>query len=105
MKAKFVIHAVGPVWHGGKSDEQALLADAYRNSLELAFVKGLRTVAFPSISTGAYGYPIVMASQVAISTVKGFLEEKDKLERVIYVLFSSRDLSVYRDEAAVLLKH
>ncbi|MEM3464024.1 MAG: O-acetyl-ADP-ribose deacetylase [Candidatus Bathyarchaeia archaeon] len=99
LKAKHVIHTVGPVWRGGRSGEPELLADAYRNSLKLAVSKGLKTIAFPSISTGAYGYPIEKASQVAISTVKEFLEKEDKLEKVVFVLFSSRDLEIYKDAA------
>lgn len=99
LKAKYVIHTVGPVWRGGGSGEPELLADAYRNSLKLAVSKGLKTIAFPSISTGAYGYPIEKASQVALSTVKEFLEKEDKLEKVVFVLFSSRDLEIYKDVA------
>ncbi|MEM1726681.1 MAG: O-acetyl-ADP-ribose deacetylase, partial [Candidatus Bathyarchaeia archaeon] len=69
LKAKYVIHTVGPVWRGGKSGEAELLAEAYRNSLKLAVSKGIKTIAFPSISTGAYGYPIDEASRIALSTV------------------------------------
>jgi O-acetyl-ADP-ribose deacetylase (regulator of RNase III) len=99
LKAKYVIHTVGPVWRGGESGEPELLADAYRNSLRLAVSKGLKTIAFPSISTGAYGYPIEKASRIAISTVKEFLEKEDKLDKVILVLFSKRDLEVYEETA------
>jgi O-acetyl-ADP-ribose deacetylase (regulator of RNase III) len=99
LKAKHVIHTVGPVWRGGRSGEPELLADAYRNSLKLAVSKGLRTIAFPSISTGAYGYPIEKASQVAISTVKDFLEKEDALDMVVFVLFSKRDFEIYKDVA------
>ncbi|MEM3672846.1 MAG: O-acetyl-ADP-ribose deacetylase [Candidatus Bathyarchaeia archaeon] len=104
LKARYVIHTVGPVWRGGGSGEPELLADAYRNSLKLAVSKGLKTIAFPSISTGAYGYPIEKASQVAISTVKEFLEKEDKLERVVFVLFSSRDLEIYKDAAKKIFR-
>jgi O-acetyl-ADP-ribose deacetylase (regulator of RNase III) len=99
LKAKHVIHTVGPVWRGGRSGEPELLADAYRNSLKLAVSKGLRTIAFPSISTGAYGYPIEKASQVAVSTVKDFLEKEDALDMVVFVLFSKRDFEIYKDVA------
>jgi O-acetyl-ADP-ribose deacetylase (regulator of RNase III) len=99
LKAKHVIHTVGPVWRGGRSGEPELLADAYRNSLKLAVSKGLKTIAFPSISTGAYGYPIEKASQVAISTVKDFLEKEDALDMVVFVLFSKRDFEIYKDVA------
>ena len=95
LKAKHVIHTVGPVWLGGFHVEAELLKQAYRNTLKLAVSKGLRIVAFPSISTGAYGYPIEEASQVALGTVKTFLESEDKLVRVIFALFSDRDLEVY----------
>jgi O-acetyl-ADP-ribose deacetylase (regulator of RNase III) len=71
------------------------LKQAYKNSLKLAVAKGLKTIAFPSISTGAYGYPIEDASQIAVRTVKDFLEKEDKLERVVFVLFSENDFQVY----------
>ena len=95
LKAKFVIHTVGPVWHGGSNGEEELLRQAYVNSLRLAVSKGLRSLAFPSISTGAYGYPTEKASRVAVRAVKAFLENEDKLEKVILVLFSERDYAVY----------
>jgi len=98
LKAKFVIHTVGPIWHGGDSGEPELLANAYRNSLALAVAKKLRTVAFPSISTGAYGYPIHEASQVAVRTVKDFLEKEEGLDEVVFVLFSERDWKIYLDD-------
>jgi O-acetyl-ADP-ribose deacetylase (regulator of RNase III) len=99
LKARYVIHTVGPIWQGGISGEPVLLADAYRNSLRLAVSIRLRTVAFPSISTGAYGYPIMDASRVAFRTVKEFLETEDDLEEVVFVLFSEHDLKVYSDAA------
>ena len=95
LKAKHVIHTVGPVWLGGFHVEAELLKQAYRNTLKLAASKGLRTIAFPSISTGAYGYPVEEASRVALSTVKSFLENEDKLERVTFVLFSDKVYEVY----------
>jgi O-acetyl-ADP-ribose deacetylase (regulator of RNase III) len=97
LKAKYVIHTVGPIWRGGDEGEQGLLADAYRNSLALAVSKKLMTVAFPSISTGAYGYPIESASIVALRTVKNFLQKENGLNEVVFVLFSERDLKVYVD--------
>jgi len=97
LKAQYVIHTVGPIWRGGNRDEPRLLSDAYWNSLELAVSKGLKTVAFPSISTGAYGYPVEKASRIALKTVKSFLQERDSLEEVRFVLFSSSDLGKYRD--------
>ena len=99
LKAKHVIHTVGPVWHGGSVGEAGLLAEAYTNSLKVAVVNKLRTIAFPSISTGAYGYPVQEASQVAAKAVKHFLETKDNLDEVVFVLFSDRDLKVYLEAA------
>jgi len=99
LKARYVIHTVGPVWRGGNCREPELLAQAYRNSLRLAVSKGLKTVAFPSISTGAYGYPIGDASRIALKAVKGFLEKEDKLGEVVFVLFFEYDLKVYMDSA------
>lgn len=99
LKAKHVIHTVGPVWQGGNQGEPELLRDAYVNSLRLAVVNKLRTIAFPSISTGAYGYPIQEASQVAIKAVKTFLETEDSLDEVVFVLFSEHDLTVYLETA------
>ena len=95
LKAKHVIHTVGPIWFGGFHVEAELLKQAYRNALKLAVSKGLKTIAFPSISTGAYGYPIEEASRIAVGTVKAFLENEDRIERVIFVLFSDKDLEVY----------
>ena len=104
LKAKYVIHTVGPVWQGGNQCEPQLLAEAYRNSLMLASSKGLKTIAFPSISTGAYGYPIGMASRIAQTTVKDFLEKEDKLGKVVFVLLSERDLEVYEKTIRQVLK-
>jgi O-acetyl-ADP-ribose deacetylase len=87
LPARHVIHTVGPVWHGGQSGEPGLLANCYRNSLRLAVEHGLRTVAFPAISTGVYGYPLEKAARVAVREVAEFLEQDDTLERVILVAF------------------
>jgi O-acetyl-ADP-ribose deacetylase (regulator of RNase III) len=99
LKAKHVIHTVGPVWHGGRRGEAELLAQAYQNSLLTALDNGLKTVAFPSISTGAYGYPIRDASRIALKAVREFLEKEDKLSEVVFVLFSESELKVYMDAA------
>ncbi|MEM0111511.1 MAG: O-acetyl-ADP-ribose deacetylase [Candidatus Parvarchaeota archaeon] len=99
LKAKYVIHTVGPVWRGGKSGEAELLAEAYRNSLKLAVSKGIKTIAFPSISTGAYGYPIDEASRIALSTVKDFLEKENGLEEVVFVLFTKESFEKYKEVA------
>lgn len=103
LKAKYVIHTVGPVWLGGFHVEAELLKQAYKNSLKLAVAKGIKSIAFPSISTGAYGYPIEEASHVALKTVKEFLEKEDKLEKVIFVLFSDRDFEIYLETAKSIL--
>jgi len=103
LKARYVIHTVGPIWRGGNHGEPELLAEAYRNSLKLAASKGLKTVAFPSISTGAYRYPVEKASRIAIATVKEFLETEDKLDMVVFVLFTRHDFEVYRNAAKEIL--
>ncbi|MBS7631762.1 O-acetyl-ADP-ribose deacetylase [Candidatus Bathyarchaeota archaeon] len=98
LKAKYVIHTVGPVWRGGSRDEAKSLAEAYMNSLRLAVDKGLRSISFPSISTGAYGYPIDEACKVAVSTVIDFLTNNGRIDEVRFILFSSRDFEVYKKE-------
>ncbi len=96
LHARWVIHAVGPVWRGGGSHEAELLASAYRASLEAARGKGARSIAFPSISTGAYGYPIRDAARVALASVLSFLADPGVgLERVRFVLFNDHDLAIY----------
>jgi O-acetyl-ADP-ribose deacetylase (regulator of RNase III) len=101
--AKYVIHAVGPVWRGGEGDERELLESCYRQSLGLARDHGVRSIAFPSISTGAYGYPLQEAAVVAQSTVRGFLEEEPLPEQVVFSCFSDEDRKVYERVAARLL--
>ncbi|MCL5058481.1 MAG: O-acetyl-ADP-ribose deacetylase [Actinobacteria bacterium] len=96
LKARYVIHTVGPIWSGGGSSEDELLADAYRNSLSLAVERGIKSVAFPSISTGAYRFPTARAARVAAATVKSFLERTASLEEVRFVLFSEKDYNIYR---------
>jgi len=95
LPAKYVIHAVGPVWHGGGNNEPALLASCYRRALELAVEHRLSSIAFPSISTGIYGYPIELAAPSAVSTVREFVRVESSLERVIFCCFSQDDLAVY----------
>jgi O-acetyl-ADP-ribose deacetylase (regulator of RNase III) len=90
LKAKFVIHTVGPIWHGGNKGEPELLASAYQESLKVAAENNLSSISFPSISTGAYGYPVAEAAKVAIKTVKTFLEERrTSIKEVVFVLFDS----------------
>ena len=105
LKAKYVIHTVGPIWKGGSHHESRLLADTYRNSLELAVSKALGSIAFPSISTGSYGYPIDDASKIALNTVKGFLESKDDLDEVSFILFTSHDFEIYKKAAAQIMSN
>jgi len=95
MKAKYVIHTVGPIWRGGKGNEKQLLADAYRNSLQIAVENDIITISFPSISTGAYGFPIDKAALIALQTVQEFLRKRP-LEEVHFVLFSQEDLHRYQ---------
>jgi len=96
LQARYVIHTVGPVWHGGRRNEDRLLADCYRNSLELARENQLKTVAFPSISTGAYRFPIERASRIALETVGAFLAGQSVVSKVYFVCFSKDDLHVYQ---------
>ena len=96
LKARHVIHTVGPIWHGGGKDEAELLESAYRESLKLAAENHLNSVSFPSISTGAYGYPLEQASRIAIRTVISFLRESiTSVKEVVFVLFDSRTFDVY----------
>jgi len=104
LKAKFVIHTVGPIWHGGKSGEKELLKDAYLNSLKLAVQKELKSISFPSISTEAYGYPIYETARTALSTVKEYLEQENGLEEVNFVLFTEEDLNMYQDAAKEIFR-
>lgn len=103
LKARYVIHTVGPIWYGGKYGEPNLLGESYENSLKLAVSKGLTSISFPSISTGAYRFPIDEASKIALGTVKKFLETEDNLSKVVFVLFRSADLATYKRKAIEVL--
>jgi O-acetyl-ADP-ribose deacetylase (regulator of RNase III) len=106
LPARFVIHTVGPVWSGGRRREDELLASAYRSSLRLAAGRALRSIAFPSISTGAYRFPIERAATIALRTVRDFLvTEPHELDEVRFVLFTERDLGVYERALAALVEH
>jgi O-acetyl-ADP-ribose deacetylase (regulator of RNase III) len=104
LRAKHVIHAVGPVWRGGGRGEPELLAACYRNSLSLAVTRGLKTIAFPAISTGAYGYPVEAATRVALNEVSTFLAADGWLDQVVLCCFSPADFDVYQRTAAELLR-
>ena len=93
--AKFVIHTVGPVWNGGMKNEPQLLADCYTNSLKLAIENYVKTIAFPNISTGIYGYPKQLAAEIAVKTVQNFLEENEMLKEVIFVCFDDENFEIY----------
>jgi O-acetyl-ADP-ribose deacetylase (regulator of RNase III) len=93
-----VIHAVGAIWYGGGSGEAAILASAYRSSLALARAHGVRSIAFPALSTGIYGYPIDAATKIAVATVRAELATPGLPERVIFACFNPEVLAAYRDE-------
>ena len=96
LPARFVIHTVGPVWHGGNRGEPETLANCYRNSLHVAVENGIKTLAFPAISCGAYGYPIEEAAKIAVKTTREFLANDSKIEKVIFALFSEDLYEGYR---------
>ena len=96
LPSKHVIHTVGPVWDGGRANEDALLADCYRNSLKLGEENGLRMVAFPAISTGVFGFPKERATRIAVREVRAFLDQDVGVEQVIFVCFSERDFDMYQ---------
>ncbi|GIV59603.1 MAG: O-acetyl-ADP-ribose deacetylase [Rhodothermaceae bacterium] len=105
LPARWVIHTVGPIWTGGGNGEEKILAAAYRNSLALAHQHGLRTVAFPSISTGAYGFPITLAAPIALRTVRDEVQARPgAFDEVRFVLFSEADYETYRTALEVLAK-
>jgi O-acetyl-ADP-ribose deacetylase len=95
LPARYVIHAVGPVWRGGTGGEPELLASCYRRSLEIAGANGARTVAFPSISTGVYGYPTELAAAIAVGTVRASIPSLPAIEEIVFCCFSPGDLRVY----------
>ena len=97
LKARHVIHCVGPVWHGGKRGEPEALASCYRNALALAEKHGLKSIAFPAISTGAYGYPIEAATKIAVREARAFEKHHSDI-RIVFCCFSASDAAVYRHE-------
>ena len=95
LKAKWVIHAVGPIWQGGGHGEAELLASCYHYALRLAAVQSARSVAFPAISCGAYGYPVLAASAIAVRTVRNFFRNEDRIERVLFCCFTDEVWNAY----------
>ncbi|MBV7562177.1 O-acetyl-ADP-ribose deacetylase [Pseudomonas sp. sia0905] len=98
LPARYIVHTVGPVWRGGEHGEEALLVDCYRNALRLAAEVDARSIAFPSISTGIYGYPIEQAARAAVSTVRAELARCPGIDEVLFCCFSASDLAVYQRE-------
>ena len=105
LPCDYIIHTVGPVWHGGSHGEAELLAGCYRHSLELAIEHGIRTVAFPSISTGVYSYPVQQAAEIAVRTVKTMVDEHpEAFDEIMWVLFDERTKLIYDGAAAFVAK-
>ncbi|GIN21501.1 O-acetyl-ADP-ribose deacetylase [Siminovitchia fordii] len=102
LPAKFVIHTVGPVWQGGANDEERLLSDCYRNSLQLSLDNNINSISFPSISTGVYRFPVKPASEIALRSILEFLDQ-NHLGKVIMMLYSERDFDVYQSSLKKLL--
>jgi O-acetyl-ADP-ribose deacetylase (regulator of RNase III) len=96
LTARFVIHTVGPIWRGGEHGEPETLANCYRNSLEIAVGNGIKTIAFPAISCGAYGYPVEKAAHIAVKTIREFPASGDKIEKVTFVLWGEDIYKAYR---------
>ena len=96
MPTRFVIHTVGPVWHGGNSGEPELLASCYSRCMSLAADHDLRSIAFPGISTGVFGYPVELAARTAVKTVRSVLINRTSIQEVIFCCFAERDFSIYQ---------
>jgi O-acetyl-ADP-ribose deacetylase len=96
LAARWIIHTVGPVWKGGEREEAELLASCYESSLHLAVQNDIRSIAFPAISTGAYAYPLKLATAIAIDSVRRFTSQRDSLEKVVFCCYSSEDFAVYK---------
>lgn len=100
LKAKYVIHTPGPIWRGGKWGEEDLLANCYRNCLSLAKTYGVKSIAFPSISTGVYRFPVAQAARIAVREILAFLEQDDTMEQVVLVCFDEKTKEAYLDALA-----
>jgi O-acetyl-ADP-ribose deacetylase (regulator of RNase III) len=96
LPAKFVIHAVGPVWRGGKNNEKELLASCYRKSMKLASQNGIKTIAFPNISTGVYNFPLELAAEIALAEVNSYLSKYPEIEKVVFVSFNKANYDIYK---------
>ncbi len=96
LSAKYIIHTVGPIWNDGRHDEDELLANCYRNSLEMAIENDVKTIAFPAISTGVYHFPIERAAKIAVREIKGFLEKNDNFGKIVFVCFDDENYDVYK---------
>lgn len=96
LPSRYVIHTVGPVWNEGHQNEEQLLANAYRNSLKLAIENGVKTIAFPNISTGVYGFPKDKAARIAVETVNSFLESDTRIQKVYFVCFDQQNYELYQ---------
>lgn len=98
LLAKYVIHTVGPVWHGGMNNELQLLTNCYKNSLQIALDKKLKTIAFPNISTGVYRFPKETAANIAIRTISRFLDNNKKIKKVYFVCFDEDNFNIYKEK-------
>lgn len=98
LPSRYVIHAVGPVWHGGDSGEPELLASAYRASIRIANTEQLSSIAFPAISTGIFGYPLAEATEIAVATIKKELNQESTIKQVVFACFSNNVIDAYRNE-------
>ncbi len=97
LKAKYIIHTVGPIWRGGKVNESKLLSSCYKTSLKLAIQNGINSIAFPNISTGVYGFPKRLASEIAIKTVSEFLTNNESISEVLFVCFDDENYNLYSE--------
>lgn len=104
LRARFVIHTVGPVWRGGQHGEAEVLANCYRNSLQLAKDNGIKMAAFPAISCGAYGYPIPQAAHIAVNKTRDFLATDDSVHKITFVLWGEEICDVYREALALMIR-
>jgi O-acetyl-ADP-ribose deacetylase len=103
LKCRKVIHTVGPVWHGGTNGEADVLSSCYKKSLDILKANNLKSIAFPNISTGVYGYPKIAAAEVALKTVIDYLKNDDKIDKVVFTCFDEENLKIYESEIKKLI--